>query len=243
MVNVYELKHHLLHPTPQLNHAEVRFALEAMAVMDLPTFVRGRHTMTIGIWAQMRSAQETHNGTKPGGVETMSGLPRSLLDIFAGIQEESAEVEFLAWPGEVGEVPFCHLWEAYRLAGILTSRRLQKTPQGGSGRIPTDVLVSRLIASLDALCETHNRAEYQNVLAANSIFYPYVAAHLELAASSRQETLPNALQRINSTCSPYRATANARIVEELLEEAFHTGDGTYDIDEQARRREVEIALF
>ncbi|KAI9167926.1 Beauvericin cluster-specific repressor BEA4 [Paramyrothecium foliicola] len=252
MVNVYELRHHLLHPTPQLNQAVISFSLEAMAVMDLPTFVRGRHTVTIGIWAQMRAAQDAYNGGhRRGGVETLSGLPRSLLDIFAMIQRDEAEAEFLAWPGEIGEVPFCHLWEAYRLAGILTSRRLRDTANDGSPRrnlrdldpTASDILVGRLIAALDALCETRDRPEYADILAQNSIFYPYVAARLEVAVLVRHDTWIDTLRRIYRLCNPYGDTSNAKVVDELLEEAFQARDDNYDIDEQARRREVEIALF
>lgn len=92
------------------------FFVEAIGIMDMATFVRGRNTASRGIWAQMRSAQRAQQGNcaVPGGIETPTGLSRSLLHIIADIGGENAESRFLFWPGEVSEVPENHLWEAYR---------------------------------------------------------------------------------------------------------------------------------
>jgi len=40
----------------RIGDLEYRFSLEAMAIMDIPTFVRGRDTPTLGIWGFLRSA-------------------------------------------------------------------------------------------------------------------------------------------------------------------------------------------
>ena len=155
---------------------KLQFPVEVMAIMDLPTFVRGRHTTTLGIWSRFREAQRRLLGGKALGVEVVSGIPRSLLDIFATIEDESAEAAFLSWSGEVGEVPHCHLWDAYRLAGVLVGRRLRRKQRGGKLRDPpsptVDVLLARLIAALDALCDTRLRPEYSHLLALNATLYP-----------------------------------------------------------------------
>lgn len=241
-------------PHDQLRHPAVDVVLEAIAVMDLPTFVRGRATRNFGIWAQMRASRASDSGgERAGGVETMTGLPRTLLDIFATIEEDSSEQAFLVWPGEVGEVPFCHLWEAYRLAGVLVGRRLRESirqPPGGGCGTPAgppspaaDVLVGRLVAALDALCEVSGRPSYSNALAVNSILYPYAAARLEVAVLRQHVHWLDILRRVKGTCQPYGATENARVAEAMLDEAYDTADDVYDIDEQARKREVETAMF
>lgn len=252
-MNVYDLPPRGLSARcDQDSRPVVDFSLEAMAVMDLPTFVRGRTSRTLGIWARMRGAQASVYGDqKPGGIELLSGLPRTLLDIFASIEDDSAETAFLAWPGDVGEAPFCHLWEAYRVAGILVSRRLHRFLRDAAGTSPppcplgpsADVLVNRLIAALDALCDAVRRAEHSDILAANSIFYPYVAARLEVAVLQRHDSWIDTLRLFQRRSRPYGATENARVVEKMLDEAYNTSNDMYDIDKQARSLGVEMAMF
>ncbi|GJN80176.1 hypothetical protein PLIIFM63780_003700 [Purpureocillium lilacinum] len=226
---------------------KLQFPVEVMAIMDLPTFVRGRHTTTLGIWSRFREAQRALLGGKALGVEVVSGIPRSLLDIFATIEDESAEAAFLSWPGEVGEVPHCHLWEAYRLAGVLVGRRLRRKQRGGKLRDPpsptVDVLLARLIAALDALCDTRLRPEYSHLLALNATLYPCTAARQEIAAMRRRPDWVDQLRRILRLCEPYGKTANAKTVDKMLEDALDSGDDSFDIDDEARRRGVEISLL
>lgn len=216
---------------------EQHFPFEAMAVMDLPTFVRGRETTTLGIWERLRLAQRR----AADGVETVSGLPRSLLDVFAAIEDEAAEQAFLAWPGHVGEPPHCHLWEAYRLAGILVGRRLRRRP--GPASPPTDVLVARLVAALAALGETRRRPEYAHLLATNSVLYPYAAARAEVAALRRRPAWLRDLRRVVDVCEPYGRTANARILADMVEHAHAAADDAFDLDAAARARGIEICLL
>ncbi|KAM0217654.1 hypothetical protein ACHAQI_001704 [Fusarium lateritium] len=220
---------------------EYRFSLEAMAIMDIPTFVRGRDTPTLGIWGCLRAGQAATPTGLVDGVESVSGLPRSLLDIFARIGNASVEEEFAAWPGHEGSVPHCHLWEAFRLAGILLHRR-QKTP-GGSLSPTNKVIVCRLVATLDALYETRRRDEYSHILATNSILYPYTAARLEVSILRERPSWVQILRKCGGLCDAYRDTPNAIILEEILDKALETGDNDIDLDKQAQRRGVELSLF
>ena len=221
---------------------EFRFPIEAMAVMDMPTFVRGRKTSTLGIWAHMRSAQASTSSGLLNGVESISGLPRSLLDIFARVQDTSAEEAFTNWPGYAGSVPHCHLWEAFRLSGILINRRLNRN-RSQSNSPSTEVLVCRLVATLDALYETHHRLEYRHILAKNSILYPYTAARLEVAVLQTTPSWIDALRRYEGLCDPYRETPNAIVLEEILDRALERGDNEVDLDKLAQQQGVEISLF
>lgn len=250
MTTVYGLNKNL-HNSPVLSEPEARFALELMGLMDMPTFVRGRSTLSLGIWKRLRLAQGSI-GMKKGGIQSVSSLPRSLLDIFANIQDEDSDTCFLQWFGETGEIPQIHLWEAYRLAGILTGRRLRIRVNTGlaaaaSTSCPAtpsaEVLLGRLVASMDALCDATSRPEYSQLLTTNALLYPYVAARLEVAILLRQPTWMDSLRRVTQKYQPYGKTANARNVTEMLDEAWDLGDDAYDIDEQARRRNVEVALF
>lgn len=250
MTTVYGLNSDL-HNSPVLSEPEARFALELMGLMDMPTFVRGRSTLSLGIWKRLRLAQGSL-GIKRGGIQSISSLPRSLLDIFANIQDEGSDTDFLQWFGETGEVPQIHLWEAYRLAGILTGRRLRSranTSITAAASIPSsatpsvEVLLGRLVASIDALCDATSRPEYSQLLTTNALLYPYVAARLEVAVLLRQPAWMESLRRVTEKYQPYGKTANARNITEMLDEAWDLGDDAYDIDEQAKRRNVEVALF
>ncbi|RSL66478.1 hypothetical protein CEP53_003342 [Fusarium sp. AF-6] len=164
-----------------------------MGVMDLPTLVRGRRTVTLGIWSRYRASQDGSSNGRTTGVEIVTGLPRSLLDIFAEIQTERADELLLMWP--------------------------------------------------DALCETCRRPQYSQSLATNSILYPYTAARLEVAVLVRRPEWVEELRRLVKLCDPYAMTANFCTLDEMLDEALDKGDDDYDIDEQARRRNTEVATF
>ncbi|KAE9579574.1 hypothetical protein CGMCC3_g4345 [Colletotrichum fructicola] len=232
-----------LHGSAIMDNPDACFPLELMAVMDMPTFVRGRSTMTLGIWHRLRQAQETRHAKVEGGIEVITSLPRSLLDIFSSIQDESSEDALLSWPGELGEIPQIHLWEAYRFAGALTGRRLRRGQGLPSSAPSTELLVGRLVAAIDALCDTRTRPEYDHLLTTNSLLYPYVAARLEVATLQRRPSWMEVLRRAVEICQPYGRSANVCNIADMLDEAWKAGDDDYDIDEHARRRNVEIALF
>ncbi|CAH0003371.1 unnamed protein product [Clonostachys byssicola] len=228
---------------------QLRAPVEAMATIDIPTFVRGREIPSLGLWARIREEQSATAEGMADDVETVSGLPRSLIDIFARIDNQSAEDAFVTWPGHVGDVPHCHLWEAYRLAGILIGRRFRgeardQAGRGGSALFSvSEVLVHRLIAVLDALHECQSRPEYSHVLAGNGILYPCTAARLEVAVLQRKPAWVEALGRYESSCLPYHRTPNAIHLREILDLALQQGDDNVDLDEEARKRGLEISLF
>ncbi|KAK0392283.1 hypothetical protein NLU13_1779 [Sarocladium strictum] len=243
-----------------LCHPMMRSTIEAMGLMDLPTLIRGRIPSTFGIWRDVRASQPNfvEADVSPfDHTELVSALPRSLLDLLARIEEPGAENALLAWPGQVGEIPLCHHWESYRLAGILNCRKFNRAKkQAGWGRdntgppgqatpaVPSnDVLVARIVAHLDAILVSSDRAEYSSYLTLNAIFFPYAAARLEIAVLQRHNQLLGHLRRIKSSARAYAATENERMLEAMLDEAYETKNDFYDIDEECRRRGVEISLF
>lgn len=57
-------------------------------------------------------------------VEPVSGLPRSLLDIFCCLEEPDCEEKLWLWPGREGDVLQIYLWDAFRAAAMLKHREL-----------------------------------------------------------------------------------------------------------------------
>ncbi|KAI7764237.1 hypothetical protein LZL87_012646 [Fusarium oxysporum] len=222
----------------RIGDLEYRFSLEAMAIMDIPTFVRGRDTPTLGIWGFLRSAQKASPTGLVGGVESVSGLPRSLLDIFGRMAHEDVEKDLADWEGHEGSIPHVHLWEAFRLSGILLARRQKRTHSGSPSN---EILVCRLVATLDALYETRHRDEYAHILATNSMLYPYTAARLEVTILQTRPTWVQTLRRCGSICDAYRDTPNALILEEILDKALERGDNDLDLDKETKLRGVELS--
>lgn len=106
-----------------------RQALESLGVMDLPSFVLGRNSPTIGIWKSFRIAQGSWNQGRLDGVEPVTGIPRSLLDIFAAVAEEPGDdiaLRFWSWQDGGGDTTQCRLWDCWRLSGILDVRRRRR---------------------------------------------------------------------------------------------------------------------
>jgi hypothetical protein len=220
--------------------------LEVMGVMDLPCLVVGRQAPSIGIWRRFcRPTRPRH------GIEPVTGLPRSLLDLLAGIDLDSTEQSFWDWPGEAGNFLQCYLWEAYRLAGILTIRQWErlKKPVSGNPRslskwrqpnsCPADssLLVARVLANLDALRLGCLERPNEDPFIKNSVLFPIVVAGLEVEVMRQS---PQWQQAIRS-CS--LGSRQDEILLEFLEEVWRRGDSTLDINDLARAKDIEMGLL
>lgn len=236
--------------------------IEVMGVMDMPTFTIGRQNPSLRVWRRY-----CRTGVRRDTVEPVTGLPRSLLDIFCEICEESTEETFWDWPGEPGSFLQCHLWEAFRLAGILTCRQ-QRQPGTSQGvevlldpsspltpasstsssrgaRLPrTEVLVARILASLDALrrgCAEPRETE-KGTLILNAIAYPVFVVGLEVNLMNQNPEWKSMVR--DCFVDRYKAEPSdeGRLITELLEELWQLGDGA-DVNELAKRRGIELGLF
>ncbi|EXF75885.1 hypothetical protein CFIO01_00370 [Colletotrichum fioriniae PJ7] len=122
-----------------------------------------------------------------------------------------------------------------------TGRQLGKDECLPSLALSTEILVGRLVAAIDALCDTRNRPEYSHLRTSNSLLYPYVAARLDVATLRRRPSWMESLRRACDISQPYGETANAGNIARMLDEAWEVGDDDYDINLQAKRRNAEIA--
>lgn len=258
-----------------LRDAHALHTVEVLAVMDMPVFVVGRTSPSIGVWQRLRAVQnrQRHGGQQhggegegaPGGVEQISGVPRSLLDVFARIPEgPSGEVErdLWYWEGEIGEIPQSHLWDAWRYSGMLSIRHQRRLRAkagerealreggsegaGGKAPLPADsVLLCRLISSMDSLLQSLDRPEYGHLLVFNSMRYPLVAASLQVSLLEAYPDWKMLLKRVRSRFAEMDSTGVGvmDVLSELLDEVWKSGVDDFDIDKAAMSRGVEIALF
>lgn len=194
MRNLYQLQGDFggLRRDPQYNKG-VQHSLEVMAIMDLPFIVIGRPGPSLGIWKRFRATQDIWQQGRLKGVETISGIPRSLLNVFATVFGQAnqnsnggVEISLWMWPGELGDFRQCQLWEAWRLAAALNMRRWRAFPYPSRSDPPVasvstqtssarDVILLRLLSCLNSLAQDGPDAN-EDPLAVSSLLYPLVAA-------------------------------------------------------------------
>lgn len=220
--------------------------------MDMPTFCIGRRSPSLQLWRRWRSNRSVDEQRifDDGDVEETSGLPRSLLDLIACINDPNVEEKLWAWKGHVGEVLQIHLWEAYRFAAILWARML-------GGALPHDglhsLIVNKLMAALDALYESATRAEANGSLTMNAIIYPLFTAGLAVKPSSglsiRYVHWSTQIDKWLDILDAKQKRSNAQVIKGLLNKfSQHTTNGASvspvtSVDELAYENDQEIALF
>ncbi|KAJ6044886.1 hypothetical protein N7499_007390 [Penicillium canescens] len=219
--------------------------LEVMGVMDLASFSIGRQSPRIGIWRRYCQPAAPRYGIEP-----VSGIPRTLLDIFAGIGAEATEQTFWDWPGEPGSFLQCYLWEAHRLAGILALRRETRASFPSQGdtstsawrqpaRCPADttVLVTRIMASLDAMRLAFIERPTEDAFIKNATIFPMFVAGLEVSVLCRKPEWQQAIRK------EFSQSHQCQILLSLLEELWRKGDPAIDIHELARSKGLEMGLL
>ncbi|KAF6803185.1 C6 finger domain-containing protein [Colletotrichum musicola] len=262
---LYQLETRLSVLLPPTGHDfATRHSIEVLAVMDMHTSVIGRVAPSMGVWRRLRRLQDTWAEGRLPGIEVVSGLPRSFLDILADIADGSRqeiEARLWAWPGEIGIHSQCVLWDCWRYTAVLEARRLErrkKTAAAGAlgGKEvevagdaspelspPTEVVMCRLTASIYALHRAVRLPANQHLLLHNGLLYPLVVAGLEvplLMAHPEWKEILDDLRRSFLCKDSFHAM---KMIDEMLTEAWEDGTDVFDIDKAARNRGIEVAVF
>lgn len=234
--------------TPSRKHL-----LEVLGVMDLPTFTVGRRTPYIGIWNRYCRG---HAGGEE--IERVTALPRSLLDIFSRIGLGTVEEDFWNWPGEQGDFLQCYLWEAHRLAGILTLRRSRVFPTLGEARLQdvnrgaaempprlprTEVLLTQVLANIDAIRRGSKEPVAERSLVMNAINYPLFVAGLEIGVLNSRPEWKMLIR--DCYCDERRGKygVDDRLQLKVLEEFWQRNDMTLNVNDLAREMNLELGLL
>ncbi|KAL3447796.1 C6 finger domain protein [Aspergillus insuetus] len=227
-----------------------RHLCEVMGIMDLPTFAIGRQYPHLNFWRQYcRNRPSDHDD-----VEIVSGLPRSLVDIFSSIGDGATEEDFWNWPGALGSIVQCQLWEAHRLAGMLAIRDSSlhtsiRNPEARNQprdtvRPSTAVLVSRLVSCIDAVHRASVEPDASGTLAINALPYPIFVAGLQVGILAEYPTLKESVRSflLPTAAEPFW-NKQYQIILDLLEEYWTCAPGTVNIHQLAQAREIELGLF
>lgn len=232
-----------------------RHQIEVMGLMDLPTFSIGRQNPCIGIWRHHCRGSAVNEDSGRGKVELVSGLPRSLLDIFSTIGEGATEQDFWDWPGAEGTFLQCQLWEAYRLAGMLALRRcglhgqsVHPLETAGESRhfvLPkTAVLVSRILSNVDAIRSASAQPEHKDTLVINAINYPVLVSGLEIDVLKENTAWKDVIRScFTPTDRRGRFNPERRLLLEILESLWELNDVTVDVNDLALAKGIELGLL
>ncbi|KAG6324808.1 hypothetical protein E4U22_007865 [Claviceps purpurea] len=244
--------------------------IEVLGYLDLPGFAVGRQNPSIGVWR--RHCREPGYLCRPpqvDSVEFVSGLPRSLLDLLSAIDGmEITEEDLWDWPGSPGSLTQCHLWEAYRLSGIISLRNpqlytpiqisdpLPSSPSEGDGSsqassgsrraVPTstDVIVTRIISHVDAITRAYVASDgHRDSLLFNAIDYPLFVAGIEADVMNARPELKDAIKncfavRAEAFKYPSRGTA----LLDIMGEWWTCSRDGRSINDLATSRGLELGL-
>jgi hypothetical protein len=224
--------------------------MEVMGVMDMPVFVIGRRTPHLGVWREHRQSMPDNIDLNKQNVEAVSGLPHSLLDLFAGIGQDTTETDLWNWPGEKGSTSQCQLWESHRLAGMLSVRRYQRRSGCLTAEmIPNqrhlpdnEILVLRILSSIEAILTAYDATpEKPRFLVINAINYPMLTAGLELEVLRNNPEYKNLIRRF-FTASQKGDFVN-KLLQRLLDDLWDIDNVDLDINDLARSEGIETGLF
>jgi hypothetical protein len=227
--------------------------LRVIGVMDLPGLVFGRRTPIIGLWRRLREAELASPNGLTGGVDTLTGMPRSLLDILAYTDHRAAQFALWNWHGEMGDSLQAQLWDAWRYAGIIYRNRMIYKEQALGGNIPkqtpaeglpsTKYLVWRLIASLDILRLALDHPTSKGVLYGNSGFWPYIIARCEFELLRESPDLKTKLDGLYDTLISVYKQKQGEFAQAIIQEAWDRGDTTFDLDGVMFAMNIELPGF
>ncbi|KAF1923194.1 uncharacterized protein M421DRAFT_328858 [Didymella exigua CBS 183.55] len=204
-----------------------------IGVLDLPTHSLGRQNGHLHMWHDHCMGQT--------GVEEVSGLPCSLLDLFASMMDDDIEDRLSQWPGEPGEPVMCKIWEATQLAGLIRIRDL-RLDQGLPAQPDRNAIVPAVRQVLDLLQGLRVRLDPSTFASTESLLLPLAAAGSQTSALIESDRTfirecVNSLAGHSLSSYPYYEG----VVSVL--ETLWASDGCKTLDSVSRDMGFELGLF
>ena len=245
--------------------------METISVLDFPNFVLGRMSPSRGLWVRFRKLQATWDHRYDGGVEPVTGLPRTLLDLLTSDplenddNSQTREELLWNWFGETGaELWQCQLWDCYKYAGILAirhQRALELRTLGAAGDCPntsvasswtsqvpgSDVILFRLLSCLSAILnERYYTGRPGSLQLQHLALFPLVYGSLQVSVlKATKYPWRDELDRMRSQIIALDSGSKKHtvILFEILDEAWDLGLDGFNADNAAKRHEVEITII
>jgi hypothetical protein len=218
-----------------LGDEDSRDILTMLASFDLPAYILNRKTPHHRLWAQ-------YNLGLPG-TEEESGLPCSLVDLLAQLDDPNTMDALFEWQVPEGNLMQIYSWDATRYAAIV--RALEDFKAANELDTATSLLsrgasLGDLVHSLISLvqqCLLHAPAESNHFK--QTLVFPLV-----MAASQRNHLSVQAKEFISCTIQSLAVEGNYHLrqgVLKLIRE--HWANDADTIEETACRLDMELAMW
>ncbi|KEF55607.1 uncharacterized protein A1O9_08357 [Exophiala aquamarina CBS 119918] len=248
--DVYDQLPPSINPGPLFSHC-----LGIMGVFDLERLNVGRTTTCLNIWQRYRKEKFGRSNNEIDGIEIISGLPRSLIDVFAVEVSASAEEALWLWPGYEGSITQCHLWESYRLAGVLDIRHRRKEKIGNDveradrrmSNVSNDDVLRRGLSALDAIYNGREMAAYVVDKSRPRIhtLFPLFIMTLEVISAHQHRSWHPLLESWITIEAALDQTSNTRLAWQIIEDMIESlkMGFQYTPDQIAKMRGIEVLLL
>ena len=204
-----------------------------IGVLDLPTHSLGRQNKHLHMWREHCMGQS--------GIEEVTGLPCSLIDLFASQMDNGIEERLLQWPGEPGEPVMCQIWEATQHAGLIRIRDLC-SDQGLPIKADAQSKAATLQHVLALLQNLRLGLNAETFASTETFLFSLVAVGSQatmLTMENRTFIKEGIIALANHTTSSY--PYYDAVVYAL--ETLWAGDGTKSLDHVTREMDLELGLF
>jgi hypothetical protein len=175
------------------------------------------------------------------GIEEVTGLPCSLIDLLASPMDFDIEERLLRWPGKPNEPMMCKLWEATQYAGLIMIREFRLN-QGLPRSPDTQPPASKVQHILSILQVLRSRMDDSTFEATEMLLFPLVAAGSQstMLTTGNRSFLRECIVTLsgNSLSSYPYYQAVVRALETLW-----ASDGSKSLDRVTRELGLELALF
>jgi hypothetical protein len=228
IASIFHQRHALQTPT-----YDSRELAALIGVLDLPTHSLGRQNEHLHMWRKHCMGQS--------GIEEVSGLPCSLLDLLASPNDDDIEKRLLQWSGEPGEPVMCKIWEATQYAGLIMVREL-RSEQGLPTSTDTQSITSTVQHILVLLQDLRIRMDVCTFASTETLLFPLVGAGSQptsLTADNRRFIRDCIVALADNSLSSY--PYYEAVV--LVLEALWASDGSRSLNQMTRDMDLELGLF
>lgn len=220
---------HLLQPP----NDDSRELADLIGVLDLPTYSLGRQNKHLHMWHKYCMGRS--------GVEEVTGLPRSLIDLLASAMDDDIEERLLRWSCEPNEPVMCKIWEATQYAGLILIREY-RVAHGLPLRPKTQSTASVVEHVLTLLQELRTGMDISVFGTIQAFLKPLVAVGSQpksLTADDRAFIKECIVTLAGGSLSSYPYYEAVVIVLETL----WASDGMHSLDHVVRELNFELGLF
>lgn len=217
---------------------EMRDLIGLVGILDLPTHTIGRKTPHLRIWKE--------NCCNRSGIEDVTGLPYSLIDLLASIAELGTEERLWEWQSASRDQTQKMIWQTAQYAGILAARALRREDTSGSqhdvqeGIRPSTATIQRTLLWFLQRLRTEMSDKF--FTGRQALLFPLVVAGSQypLLANEDRSFIRESMDALadGTLASDQYYGTTFRALQE-----FWASDGQKSFDQTVRDLDLELGIF